>query len=303
MNGPSSNASSSSYAHSSAPMSGYTPTVSMPNSYSSFAGMPSQQRAFTAPRPLESAAKSPGWSQSQTPSPAAKQAPAPAQEKKPKKPEKKKSSSFICCFRPSLEDDHDDLPETLRPDSGGSWEVDQDDIVNDGVPMGGVTSTSEDVIQFEDAVLQCNVGLSVEGPSSTAASMRGPMSSTLSIGGGGYSDPPSRSHIPVYQPPSEPRSRRPPSSGTSLYSVAENGVIDSDKFQQPPSIINAGRRNAAPISASLQELQGLDDRRNQLMQTMNKAPPSRSAAPVSNTLLELQQRQVVNERKNLFHAS
>lgn len=77
---------------------------------------------------------------------------------------------------------------------------------------------------------------------------------------------------------------------------------------------------AAPISASLQaphapqpprrtpcrlltgaargaqELQGLDDRRNMYLQSLQNRASQRQAAPMSNTLLELQQRQAVGEK-------
>mmetsp|Transcript_64652 Transcript_64652/g.154546 ORF Transcript_64652/g.154546 Transcript_64652/m.154546 type:complete len:109 (-) Transcript_64652:43-369(-) len=100
-------------------------------------------------------------------------------------------------------------------------------------------------------------------------------------------------------PPSMPRSRRPaPSSGTSLFSVNENTAQVG--VAQPPTggvVPGKGNKAMAPVSASLQELQGLDDRRNMYLQSLqNKAPANRQAAPVSNTLLELQQRQAVGTR-------
>ena len=55
----------------------------------------------------------------------------------------------------------------------------------------------------------------------------------------------------------------------------------------------AGNHSLSPKQTA-QHLQGLDDRRNQLIGAMNKGPPSKGHAPISNTLLELQQRQVVH---------
>lgn len=47
-----------------------------------------------------------------------------------------------------------------------------DELVEDGVPMGGVTATSEDVMQLDgnDVLIQCNVGLSVDDPNARAYS-------------------------------------------------------------------------------------------------------------------------------------
>jgi hypothetical protein len=72
----------------------------------------------------------------------------------------KKKGGWLCCLRPQF--DEDDVP--VAPISTGNMSTASvaDELVRDGVPLGGVTSTSEDVIQIDsNTLVQCNVGLSV----------------------------------------------------------------------------------------------------------------------------------------------
>lgn len=83
--------------------------------------------------------------------------------------------------------------------------------------------------------------------------------------------------------------------GRSLFSVAENSAsvaLDANGVMLGRGG-GMGRGGAtAPISASLQELQGLDDRRNKYLESLSTKDRAKQSAPVSNTLQELQDRQV-----------
>jgi len=393
LNGPASNNSSTTFS----PNSSATP--SMPASFSSMVGMPSQQsgRPTSGSQPQSSAVAiangmSPGWSEQQpilvpdesahadaraiatkaTPAVSAVANKAVSGTGKLKK--KKSGGLFACCFRPKLpeDDEIEQSQQTLlqQPNSltrnlpsavsagGPEDSAIADELVEDGVPMGGVTATSEDVMQLDgnDVLIQCNVGLSVDDPNARAYSGpppahnlnlnvdKGPASSqSISPMSTGLSQPPTAGAAPLSWGPlpsemaqqqqngSSPLSpssagqsplglteanlaqhapasrsgRRPaPTSGTSLFSVAEHAAAITVGAPAPPSgavgLGKQGAGQAAPMSASLQELQGLDDRRNMYLQSLAAKKEKSTAPPISNTLLELQNRQVVGETANRF---
>jgi hypothetical protein len=149
--------------------------------------------------------------------------------KQGKKAQKKKGG-WLCCLRPRF--DEDDVPAAPLSTGSGSTVSVADELVRDGVPLGGVTSTSEDVIQIDSKTLvQCNVGLSVSdgaeddnadynnqvphhvaAPASNA-SLAGPQPLSAGFDGIGKGDSP----LGVLMPGSQgPRSklRTAPTSGT-----------------------------------------------------------------------------------------
>jgi hypothetical protein len=224
---------------SSAPASLNSP-LSMPNSHSSFIGMPSRSN----PHVPNHGGLGPGWSEQAAP---AERSPNSAKpdikpEGRQVKGDKlkgnnkgKKKGGWLCCLRPRFDDD--DVP--VAPTSIGSTCSGSvaDELVRDGVPLGGVTSTSEDVIQIDsNTLVQCNVGLSVsDGPENdetqyqhqhhqvmspgSSASMAGipqPLSAGFDGIGKSYGGALTEANLAAHMPGSQgPRTKRAaPTSGT-----------------------------------------------------------------------------------------
>ena len=233
MNGPASSASTMSSVASSAPLSGIT----APNSYSSYMGLPSQnpnKKTVAGPRP--------GWS--------AKSAAANGSLHPP--PHRKKGGCFSC-FRPAVEEE-----DGVQATAAGRMVEDQNELVDDGIPLGGVTSTSQDVMDAGGVVLQCNVGLSLDdegGPSNSgiynAPVSTGPgpqssisMTAPMSCGSAAPQSwtPPSAMQ-PHQQPPST--SLMAPNSGSSL--AAREALLQQPAYKPG---VRANRGRTAPTSGT-----------------------------------------------------